>query len=122
MHNIATTLTALVALAVGSSASAVRRDPGTYVGAFQTYDVEGCSFMPMCTRKVYGADVVRPRCHSFGDDYVGSVSLTDVGDGCEFFIYTDAACTVGRTKAAVNTCNNADRWKSWGMECAPGHY
>ncbi|KAL3953608.1 hypothetical protein ACCO45_011564 [Purpureocillium lilacinum] len=90
-------LLSLVALGTGSLAATVlRRDPATHVGTFQTYAHQGCSFMPLCTRVVYGADVVRPPCHSFGDD---SVELSS------------------------NTCTDAQgEWKSWGMECLPGHY
>lgn len=77
-------LLTLVALGTGSLAATVlRRDPATHVGTFQTYAHQGCSFMPLCTRVVYGADVVRPPCHSFGDDSVESVKLTEIGDGCQ---------------------------------------
>ncbi|GJN66624.1 hypothetical protein PLIIFM63780_004092 [Purpureocillium lilacinum] len=117
-------LLTLLALGTGSFAATVlRRDPATHVGTFQTYAHQGCSFMPLCTRVVYGADVVRPPCHSFGDDSVESVKLTEIGDGCQFFVYTDSACSAGRSQVKPNTCTDAQgEWKSWGMECLPGHY
>ena len=84
MH-LAATFALLATLCPGISGTALRRDPNTYIAKFRTYGEPDCSrgHKLLSIRKVYGSDVVRPVCHSFGGDIINSVRLSHIGIGCE---------------------------------------
>ncbi|KAH6885214.1 hypothetical protein B0T10DRAFT_91196 [Thelonectria olida] len=102
------------ALFISASASPVARE--THISDFRLFGEPGCSAQNEGVWTVLNTDL--DKCTGFNGEVVKSVTLTDINKGCKFWVYSDAKCSKGKTRALTGECTNAgNEWKSWKMKC-----
>ncbi|KAI0473406.1 hypothetical protein GGR56DRAFT_647232 [Xylariaceae sp. FL0804] len=120
-----TFIAAAATLAFGANAAVLRRD-GDRLAQFRIFGAEGCDTLNLGFGTVdeSGANT----CNAFTDTVL-SVKLeaeySPAADGCNFYIYTDAACSEGRraigTESGCNDpLNEGETWGSWEISCGTG--
>ncbi|XDG07776.1 hypothetical protein ABKA04_007391 [Annulohypoxylon sp. FPYF3050] len=121
-----TFIAAAAAFAFGASATAIPRD-GARLAQFRVFGADGCSDLNYGFYTVDQSDA--NACHEFTGipegPGVNSVNLeamySPAADGCTVYVYTNNACSSGRTALSVSTCSNVPppnaNWASWEIDC-----
>ncbi|KAK3382767.1 hypothetical protein B0T24DRAFT_587494 [Lasiosphaeria ovina] len=127
MHFI-TSMSSVIFMAMALGASALtfradgfakvtRQDP--HIGDIRIFGETGClnQNLGVWTVTQSGLDT----CNDFSD-VVKSVTLTDINDGCSFFVWAEAGCRgVGRSFSTDSGCGNVvegiDSWGSFAFTC-----
>ncbi|TGJ83669.1 hypothetical protein E0Z10_g5104 [Xylaria hypoxylon] len=121
----ATLITAVVSIAVGTNAAAIRRD-GARLAQFRVFGAEGCHDLNYGFYTVDQSDVGACNALTTDPTAVTSVNLevlySPAANGCSLYIYSDANCSDGKQVTAVNACANPEQdgetYGSWQISCS----
>ncbi|KJZ74950.1 hypothetical protein HIM_05681 [Hirsutella minnesotensis 3608] len=113
---VSTIFASVAILATGVQSAFIPRNK--HVADFRLFGGEDCANPNLGIWTVIDTDFQNYECKSLNDDTVKSVLGVSETRGCKLYVFSDAACRVGREEVKKGGCQSVPAgFKAWSMVC-----